>query len=168
MWKFLPAVALSMLLVSGVSMADSPSEIIVDVLMGEPVPRDALLEDLATVRVIYLGEFHTVERHHAQQADLLQGLVDRDLKLALGMEMFSVEQQPILDKWQKGSEDVSALITALGPEHWTNLKAYGPVLLKAREQGIPILGLNAPDRLVRKLAREGLEGLAPEERKQIP
>jgi uncharacterized iron-regulated protein len=84
------------------------------------------------------------------------------------MEMFSVEQQSALDKWQRGSEDVTALIAALGPDHWTNLKDYEPVLVKARELNAPIIGLNASDRLVRKLAREGLEGLSAQEKKKVP
>lgn len=161
-------VSMLMAILSQSAMAASHSEIIVDVLMGEPVPFEALLDDLATVRVIYLGEFHTIARHHEQQAELLKALADKDVKLAMGMEMFSVEQQPLLDRWQRGSDDVDALITALGPGHWTNLKAYAAVLLGARERGIPIIGLNASDRLVRNLARNGLEGLTPEEKKNVP
>ena len=139
---------ISLLLAPGFAMANSQSELIIGRAHGASlVPQEALLDDLATVRVIYLGEiFHTIARHHARQAGIAEGtLAEQDLKLVLGMEMFSVEQQPVLDKWQRSSDDVEALIKELGTEHWTNLKAYEAVLLSARDRGIPIIGLNASE-----------------------
>lgn len=149
------------------AMADSRA-MIVDLLMGEPVPVEMMLDDLAAARIVYLGEMHTIARHHKLQADILRQLADRNLSLALGMEMFSHLQQPVLDRWQQGKEPVDHLIRDLGKERWTNLKDYEEVLLLARELQVPILGLNAPDRLVRKVAREGLESLSGSEREQIP
>ncbi len=149
------------------AMAESDA-LILDLLMGEPVPIEMVLDDLAGVRIIYLGELHTIVRHHRLQAELLRRLSDNGLKLALGMEMFSDLQQPLLDKWQESNEPLSELIRNLGTERWTNLKDYEAVLLLARELNVPILGLNAPDKLVRKVAREGLEGLSDSEREQIP
>jgi uncharacterized iron-regulated protein len=146
-----------------------PSEtFILDLYMGEPVPADVMLDDLASTRIIYLGEIHTIHRHHELQAKILRDLSARQLKLALGMEMFSHEQQAILDRWQKGKEDVSALIRALGHEGWTNLKDYEAVLVTAHELGIPILGLNASDKLVKKVAREGFGNLTRAEKEQLP
>ena len=37
------------------ALASSPS-FIVDLLVGEPIPMDTLLEDLAQVRVVYISE----------------------------------------------------------------------------------------------------------------
>jgi uncharacterized iron-regulated protein len=141
---------------------------IVDVYMGEPVTEETMLDDMATVKIIYLGEIHTIPRHHALEAKILRELSARNLKLALGMEMFSHEQQPVLDRWQKEREGISALIRALGQEGWTNLKDYETLLTEARELNIPILGLNATDKLVKKVARKGLDGLTDAEKKQIP
>jgi uncharacterized iron-regulated protein len=146
----------------------SSDPIIIDVLMGEPVPLQTMLEDLSAVRIVYIGEIHTIKRHHQLQTRLLRALSDRGLKLALGMEMFSREQQPILDKWSKGAADIDALIRELGKEHWTNLRDYGSLLKSAREMKIPIVGLNAQDKLVRKVAREGIEGLSESERRELP
>ncbi|MBM4326863.1 MAG: ChaN family lipoprotein [Deltaproteobacteria bacterium] len=142
--------------------------IIVDALMGEPVPMEEMIDDLATVRIVYIGEFHTVARHHEAQADLLKGLVERKSSLALGMEMFAESQQPVLDKWRQGPGGVDSLINELGRERWTNLADYEPVLMLAKKMRIPIRGLNADDRIVKKIAREGMEGLSDAERQQIP
>ncbi|MBI5568526.1 MAG: ChaN family lipoprotein [Desulfomonile tiedjei] len=141
---------------------------IVDLLMGEPVPMEVMLDDLAQVRVIYVGEIHTIARHHQFQEALLQGLTDRGLKVALGLEMFTDEQQPLLDRWQRGTQPLESLRDDLGEDYWTNQKDYEPLLLMARERGVPILGLNAPSKLVRKVARQGLDGLTPAERNVLP
>lgn len=141
---------------------------VVDVLIGEPVPMDMVIDDLATVKIIYVGEVHTIDRHHEFQAEMLERLSRRGVKLALGMEMFSVRQQEILDQWQQGNEGVRGLIHALGKGHWTNLMDYRRVLLLARKLLIPILGLNAEDGLVRTVARKGLDGLSGDERAELP
>lgn len=141
---------------------------VIDLLMGEPIPMEIMIEDFATVRIVYIGEIHTLERHHDLQAEILRLLAARDRKLAVGMEMFSERRQEILDRWQKGTDGMSGLIRELGKDHWTNLADYGSVLMLARELHAPILGLNAPDGLVRRVAQEGLEGLTESEKKQIP
>ena len=70
-------------------------------LMGEPIPMEMMLDDLLQVRIVYLGEIHTIARHHRVQSEILRLLAERGVKLALGMEMLGEEQQPILDRWQE-------------------------------------------------------------------
>jgi len=41
--------------------------IIIDVYAGEPVSEEMMMDDLAQVRVVYLGELHTISRHHELQ-----------------------------------------------------------------------------------------------------
>jgi uncharacterized iron-regulated protein len=151
----------------GNSVASSQA-LLVDILMGEPVTMESLLDDLETVRVVYVGEIHTIARHHAFQEILLRGFAERKPKLALGMEMFTQDQQPILDRWHKSTEDISALVKDLGGERWTNLNDYRDVLLAARELHIPIVCLNASGTVVHKVARKGLDGLTSEERASLP
>src|SRR5271157_2647771 len=152
---------------STTALADSEL-FIVDLYMGEPVPQDVMLDDLSAVRIVYLGEIHTIARHHGLQAEILRGLSDRELKLAVGMEMFSRDSQPILDRWQTGNQSVADLIMELGREHWTNLQDYEKVLTLARERHVPIVGLNARDTLVRKVAHSGLDALTESEKREIP
>jgi len=141
---------------------------IVDVLAGEPVPMEMMVDDLTTVRIAYVGEVHTIDRHHQLQAEILGSLSRRGLKLALGMEMFSVNQQKVLDGWQRGQASVASLMADLGKGHWTNLLDYESVLLAARKLKVSILGINADDNLVKKVARDGISGLTAEERGQVP
>jgi len=142
--------------------------LVLDVLAGEPVPMEMMVDDLATVRVVYVGEVHTIRLHHRLQAEVLRALTQRDLKLALGMEMFSTKQQRILNEWQRGQGSVESLVNDLGQDVWTNLLDYKSVLLSARSLRIPILAINAEDSLVKKVARNGISGLTVEERRQMP
>ncbi len=141
--------------------------ITLDVYLGEPVVFEHMLEDMTEARIIYVGEIHTIERHHALQTQLLRELAAKKANLALGMEMFSVEQQPILSKWLASDEDLNGLIQALGSERWTNLKDYESLLITAKNLKIPILGLNAPDPLVKMVAAHGLDSLK-EKQKELP
>lgn len=141
---------------------------IIDMLMGEPVPREMMLEDLATARIVYIGEIHTIARHHDIQEDILQGLSQGGLKLALGMETFRVADQPVLDKWQRGNESFAHLMRDLGKEVWSNITDYQSLIVTAREANIALVGLNADPGIVRKVARKGLDGLTESERRTLP
>jgi len=150
---------LILLLLGDIRAMGDCQPLIIDLLFGEPISIKTMLDDLATVKIIYLGEIHSIPRHHEIQTQILRQLTDRQIELSLGMEMFSENQQPFLEKWQHGREDVGDLIKELGKDHWTNLQDYKSVLLQARDLGIPIFGLNAPDGLVRKVAQEGLDSV---------
>jgi uncharacterized iron-regulated protein len=155
-------------MVSPLTCAEDSMPFVIDMLMAEPVPMEMLLDDLMCVRIVYVGEVHTIARHHQIQKQILRKLAERKLNPALAMEMFSEEHQAVLDRWMRSKDDLSALIKDLGKERWTNLMDYQSVLTTARDLGVPIVALNAPDRLVRKVAREGLESLSTEDRKRLP
>lgn len=148
--------------------AEETKNVLVDLYAGEPVTVDDLIDDLSSVRIAYIGEIHTIPQHHVFQADILGKLHRSGLKLVLAMEMFAEDQQGILDQWLQGDKDVASLIKSLGKEHWSNLPDYEPLLVFARKSGIPVLAVNAPDGLVRRVARNGIDGLSDDEKKRIP
>ncbi|MDD3471342.1 MAG: ChaN family lipoprotein [Syntrophaceae bacterium] len=142
--------------------------IMIDMVMGEPISVDSVLDDLSKVKIVYLGEHHTIARHHRVQLDIIKGLSDRGISISIGMEMFSRDQQSILNDWLNTREGINGLALKLGSEGWTNLRDYSEILNYAREIGIPVLGINASDALVRTVAREGLEGLSSMQRQIVP
>jgi uncharacterized iron-regulated protein len=151
-----------------------PSEVcgnqamIIDVLMGEPVSLQTMTADLETARIIYLGEIHSIRRHHDLQATLLKTLVNRGNTLAVGLEMFSVAQQETLNRWLAGDAPLDHLRRDLGKDYWTNLGDYRRILETARKLNLPVIALNAPTAVVKKVAAKGLDALTPEERKLMP
>ncbi len=142
----------------------------VDMNRGEPVPYEDILEDLAGVRVIYLGECHRLERHHQIQAQILTDLAQRGLPLVLGLEQMESFQQSTLDRYNKGEIDFDQLVQATRwSERWPNCRQYRPILESARKFGVPILALNARKETIRQVARSGgIDKMNPQARKELP
>jgi uncharacterized iron-regulated protein len=131
----------------------------IDARAGEPVPYDEVLDDLATARVIYLGERHTLERHHAIQTRIVRDLAERGLPLLLGLEQMESPYQKTLDRYCRREIDFDRLAkeTDWG-RRWAGYGQYREILETAREAGIPVLALNARAEVIRQVARGG--GLA--------
>jgi uncharacterized iron-regulated protein len=159
---------LAVLMLCALQSSANAGSFLIDLLLGEPVPMGALVDDVSRVRIVYLGEIHTIARHHHIQAELLRELARGNLKLAVGMEMFAEDEQPALDRWQSGKAPLGSLMEDLGKGQWTNLRDYEPVLIAARESGATLVGLNADNELVRKVAREGVEGLSAADKARVP
>jgi uncharacterized iron-regulated protein len=150
------------------SASMSCPSIIVDLLLGEPVPMETALDDMSGTRIVYVGEFHTIMRHHEFEVDIIRGLAQRHPNISIGMEMFTSEQQPVIDRWLSSQESVSVLIDNLGEDRWTNLMDYASVLLAARDLKIPVIGLNISNGIVRKVSRGGLASLSEAEKTLVP
>jgi len=142
----------------------------IDVYQGEPVPYQEVLEDLATAGAIYLGERHTLQRHHEMQAKILIDLARKGLPLALGLEQMESSQQSRLDRYNRGEIDFEQLakVTAWS-ERWRNFRQYRPILEAARKWKAPIVALNARSETIRQVVRSGgIDRLAAEARKELP
>lgn len=142
--------------------------IIIDVYAGEPVSEETMMDDLARARIVYLGELHTISRHHDLQYLILNNLYSKGLKLAVGMEMFSWTRQDPLNSWLHGDKDLGGLAKELGEESWKNISDYRKILDFARRNRIPVIALNAPDKVVRMVARGRIGELLEVERKRLP
>lgn len=142
---------------------------IIDTHTGTVLPWGSFLEELSSARIIYLGETHTSFEDHRVQLEILKGIHGMDPHLAVALEMFPRESQAVLDRYAKGriSED-----RFLRESDWTHIwgypfQLYRPILSWAREEGLELIGLNAPSAIVRKVARSGLGSLTPGERRRI-
>ncbi len=141
----------------------------IDVYRGEPTPYEEIIDDLAGVRVIYLGERHTLDRHHALQERIVQDLAARGLPLVLGLEQMEFYNQPILDEYNRGQIDFDELAEKSNwAKRWSNYEDYRPIVEAAHAAGVPILALNAKAETVRQVARRGLDGLEPSLRRELP
>ncbi|MGD0898058.1 MAG: ChaN family lipoprotein [Thermoguttaceae bacterium] len=142
----------------------------IDVYQGEPVPYQEVLEDLATARMIYLGEYHTLQRHHEMQAKIMTDLAQKGLPLAVGLEQMESSQQSHLDRYNRGEIDFEKLAEATAwSKRWPNFQQYRPVLEAARRWKAPIVALSAKSETIRQVVRSGgIDRLAPEVRKELP
>ncbi|QDG52587.1 ChaN family lipoprotein [Persicimonas caeni] len=137
---------------------------------GEELTEEQLLDRLAEHQYVVVGEQHDDAWHHEIQARVLRGLAERVDEVALGMEMFQRPFQGPLDAYVAGEIDEEQMLEQTEwAERWGfGTEMYRPLWLFAREQAAPIIALNAPRELSRKIAEVGLEGLDEAERSEIP
>ncbi len=142
---------------------------ILETRTGRVISLEVLLEQLDEVRVVYVGETHTrLEDHHVQER-VLRGLHYRRPSLAVALEMFPREAQPLLDRFSKRELTEEEFLRQVNWEEiWGYpFRLYRPMILFAQEERLPLVGLNAPREVVNKIARQGLAGLTPEERSRV-
>jgi uncharacterized iron-regulated protein len=142
---------------------------IVDTRSAKIIPFEELVDDLSKVRVIYVGEIHVSLEDHRVQQQILEALHDRNPSLILAMEMFPREVQPVLNQWSAGVIDKKTLLEEVRWEKtWGYpFRLYEKLLTWAQDNGMKVLALNAPSKIVRRIARNGFSSLTPEERAQI-
>ncbi len=82
------------------------------------------------------------------------------------MEMFNPTQQEVLDRWTAGNLDEKSFLKEV--DWFGNWKMdfayYADILHFARENKIPVIGLNATREMVKTVGRSSLEELAEETR----
>ena len=143
---------------------------IVDLNRGESLAFEAFIEQIAAKDLIFVGEVHDNPDHHLIQVQILQALVHGHGPLAVGMEYFQVPDQTHVDRYLKAETTEEEFLHGVD---WVgswgyDYHLYRPLLLLAKDQGTEVLAINAPKEIVRKIAREGLAGLSPDERSRLP
>jgi uncharacterized iron-regulated protein len=142
----------------------------IDACEGEPVEYTRVIEDLGKARVVYLGERHTVERHHATQAKIIADLAHDRASLVVALEPLEALQQPSIDRFNRGELDFDGLAAAIGwAKRWPNYKQYRPVLEAARKAKAAVIGLSPSPQVIHAVAMSGgVERLDATLRKQLP
>ncbi len=142
----------------------------VDAYRGEPVSFEEMIDSLILARVIYIGEIHTLERHHRFQLRVIKELDRRKVSLAIGLEMLPFTVQPHLDAWTGGRLEEKEFLRLIDWEtNWgADYGLYRPIFEYARRKRIPLRALNAPRDLVKEVAQKGLAGLSEEQRRMLP
>jgi len=146
------------------------AEFWLDLISGDEVPHSEVVSDLATAGVIYVGETHTIRRHHALQLSLFQELFTRGVPLVLCMEQLEARDQPAIDRYIKREIDFDTLAQEMDwGKKWGNYIDYRALVEFARQHRIPIRGLNAPADLIRAVNRSGgLANLPANQRTELP
>lgn len=119
---------------------------------------------------ILIGEGHTVPCDHLMQARLMQALSDSGQRFTVGLEMFPIDHQPLLDKVNAGSVPLDQFANATNwKKAWGyDFDLYRPVFETVYARKLPLRALNVPQAIVKKVSRGGISSLAPEERALLP
>ena len=125
------------------------------------------VKTLASKHIVLVGEHHTNAKHHRRQLDVIDALHRAGLKVAVGMEMFRSDSQESLDRWVAGKLTENKF-EKIYYENWNyDWSLYAPILRYARENRLPVLGLNVSRRITSQVARDGFKSLTKEQRGQL-
>ncbi|MBX3159827.1 MAG: ChaN family lipoprotein [Deltaproteobacteria bacterium] len=140
---------------------------------GHETDAAAFWASVQKARAVCVGEDHPNPHHHWVQLHVVREVAKRLGKgdrIALGMEMFQKPFQGVVDDYAAKKIDAEALRSRAGwEERWGyDWGFYAPTIDAAVAAGGHLLALNAARELTKKVVRQGLEALTPEERAQVP
>ncbi|WP_457575367.1 ChaN family lipoprotein [Desulfomarina sp.] len=136
-------------------------------------PFERIIEQLDSVRVIYIGETHTANSDHLLQLRVIEALFARDPNLAIGMEMFPADNQQPLDDYivnRVHDDERTFLKQSEYFKVWRyDYRFFRDIIEFARKNKLPVLGLNLKRDIVTKVFRSGnTDGLDQKVMEKLP
>ncbi|WP_285907695.1 ChaN family lipoprotein [Pseudodesulfovibrio pelocollis] len=137
---------------------------------GDRLSFDEVMALTRDTNYILLGENHPNVCDHTVQQRVLAAMAESDTPPVVGFEMVAADKQPVLDDFAAGIVEVDDLEAEL---EWSERWGYPFALFRGhfeiiRRHSLPVAGLNAPSAVTRKIARQGLDGLTPDEVAWLP
>lgn len=127
-----------------------------------------LYAEAAAADLVLIGEVHDNTAHHDLQLALIRSFQEKKLPIAIGVEVMQCDNQKQLDDWINGKLDEEQF-QAVFARNWSyNWRLYRDIFIFARDNKIPMIGLNVPKEIVVKVSRQGYGSLTAEERKDLP
>lgn len=127
-------------------------------------------DQLASERVVYVGEIHSAYEDHLVQLELLRQFHQKNPDIAIGVEWFQARFQQHLDDYiEKRSSEKEMLTRTEYYSRWRfDYRLYRPIMQFAREHGIPVIALNASTELIRAISAAGIDDLPEDLEAQLP
>ncbi|MEG5066070.1 ChaN family lipoprotein [Microcoleus sp. B3-A4] len=137
---------------------------------GQTYTNQEIMQQLVKAKVVYLGETHDSAEDHQAQLAIIREMQQQNRKIAIAMEMFQRPFQSAIDNYLAGKLTEEQLVEQTEYDRRWRFpwESYAPILRFAKENQLPVLALNTPSEVTRKVASQGLESLTAEEKKHIP
>lgn len=159
--RFIPFMLLSLMLTGCARQIVRMSD-------GQSVEFERMIAEVKGARLVFVGETHNVEAHHQIQIDVIRALHTTGKPLAIGLEMFGTSSQRDLDQWVAGRLD-SGSFKWIFRDNWKETWwLYSNIFYYARDNHIPMIGLNIPKEIMHKVYTAGFAALSDRERKGLP
>lgn len=132
---------------------------------------ESMLDELAKRDVVFVGETHIDASTHEMELRVLEGIASRrENKLALSLEMFQRDVQPVVDAYLAGTLAEADFLR--DARAWHNYRTgYRPMVEFAKAQSIPVVASNLPASVQRAFAFGGVKAkdkLSPEDAAFVP
>ena len=143
---------------------------ITDSATGEVFSANQLAARLRDTRLLLVGESHTTADFHRVQLRVLRALYEAGRKVMIGLEMFPYTEQRSLDNWRDGLLTEAGFLTlARWYEFWGYpWDYYRDIFLYARDNRIPMYGVNAPRSVVTAVREKGIDHLPDTDKQHVP
>ncbi len=152
---------------------------IIQARTGGSVDFDTLMRDAASHQVIYLSEKHDNPMHHEIQHQILQHLTDSERSPIIGFEFFAATDTPLLLNFVESGIPAHSpamqtrieteLRMRLGFHHQSDAfwAFYYDLLVRARDHGLMVAGLDLSSSQKRRITRKGMAALTNFEKTMI-
>ena len=131
------------------------------------VPASQVIDVLEKNRLVLVGEHHTDPAHHAAQLAVIRFLDAHAIPISIGLEMLRKDQQSALDRWVKGDMD-EADFKQIYLDNWNfPWSLYRNIFLYARDNHLPMVGLNVSREITRQVAQDGFNSLSTKQRGEL-
>jgi uncharacterized iron-regulated protein len=152
------------------NVSDTLTATVVDVRSQQSLLPPEVLPKLARAHVVYLGETHDSAADHQAQFAIIQSLYQLNPKIVIGMEMFQRPFQSVLDDYLAGKIPETDLIerTQYKKRWGYPWEFYAPIVRFAQQKQLPVVALNTPSEVSRRVARTGLDSLTLADLRFIP
>lgn len=140
---------------------------IFDLNNGDYISFEDMMNDLAKVRIIFIGELHDSDAHHRAQLQVIHQLNEMGIDVAIGLEMFQASDQWALDLWSGGELAVDQFMPIYN-QNWSMWPVYSSIFRYARDNEIPMVGLNLDREITGMIASNGFAALPPSVAEGLP
>jgi uncharacterized iron-regulated protein len=114
-----------------------------------------------------MGEMHDNLGHHRAQLQVISALKDAGVPVVVGLEMFRRENQGALDLWVAGKMSEENFLK-IYRQNWSLWPVYRDIFNYARQEKVPLLGLNLSREITLQVARNGFASLSPRQLGELP
>jgi uncharacterized iron-regulated protein len=131
---------------------------IYDTKANKVINLEEIVNLLSEKDVIFFGEEHNDPTGHQLEVELLKLLhLKIGKNLALSLEMFETDVQLVLNEYLDNHIREKNFLKEA--RSWNNYADYRPMIEYSRENQIPVIAANVPNRYVNIVTRKGLTGL---------
>jgi len=131
---------------------------------------NSILPELISKQVVLVGESHTSYADHQTQLAVIKALHPHWPKMGVGIEFVQSPYQSVLDHYVAGKlTDKQMLKQTQWYKRWRyDFRLYRDIFHYAKKHQLPLIALNAPTELTKKISEQGIAGLSVQDRKKLP
>ncbi|MFA6947143.1 MAG: ChaN family lipoprotein [Pedobacter sp.] len=149
---------LTFLSITAVSQVKIENYKIYDKRSGKTCTIEEMINDLSGADVVFFGEEHNDPTGHQLETEALKMLHQKNgSKQVLSMEMFETDIQQVINEYLQNL--IREKNFTKEARSWSNYTDYRPMVEYSREQHLPVIAANTPNRYVNIVTRKGLASL---------